>query len=97
MVIKIKMMTLNYKNVLNLNNNYQVILKVSMNSFVKNSEVQKILSKYDLFVLPTCSENFGHVIIESLSVGTPVLISNKVLWKSDKKGGFQTLTLIEEY
>jgi hypothetical protein len=25
------------------------------------------------------------------------LISNKVLWKSDKKGGFQTLTLIEEY
>jgi glycosyltransferase involved in cell wall biosynthesis len=72
-------------------------IKVSMNGYVKHGEVKKVLSKYDLFVLPTRGENFGHVIIESLSVGTPVLVSNKVFWKPDKEGGLQTLTLIEEY
>ena len=34
-----------------------------------------------LFFLPTKSENYGHTIFESLSVGTPVLISNKTPWR----------------
>lgn len=37
-----------------------------------------ILQQHDLFVLPSYDENFGNAVIESLSVGTPVLISNKV-------------------
>lgn len=32
----------------------------------------------DVFVLTSFNENFANVVIESLSVGTPVLISNKV-------------------
>ena len=45
------------------------------------SDSQTILSKYDAFVLLTKGENFGHSIFESLSVGTPVIISNKTPWK----------------
>ena len=49
-----------------------------------------------MFVLPSRGENFGHVIIESLSAGLPVMISDKVFWKSDKKGGIMKLPLKED-
>ena len=37
-----------------------------------------ILYQHDLMILPSHDENFGNVVIESLSVGTPVLISKYV-------------------
>jgi glycosyltransferase involved in cell wall biosynthesis len=37
-----------------------------------------LLHQHDLFVLPSHDENFGNTVIESLSVGTPVLISEHV-------------------
>jgi glycosyltransferase involved in cell wall biosynthesis len=42
---------------------------------------QAILAKYDAFVLLTKGENFGHSIYEALSVGTPVIITNKTPWQ----------------
>lgn len=42
--------------------------------------VEFILSSYDMLALPSKSENYGHVIIESLSVGTPVLIGSNTPW-----------------
>ncbi len=36
------------------------------------------LEKSDLFVLPSFNENFANVVIECLSTGTPVLVSDKV-------------------
>jgi glycosyltransferase involved in cell wall biosynthesis len=45
------------------------------------SDSQSILAKYHAFVLLTKGENFGHSIYESLSVGTPVIITNKTPWK----------------
>jgi glycosyltransferase involved in cell wall biosynthesis len=42
---------------------------------------QSILAKYDAFVLLTKGENFGHSIYEALSVGTPVIITNKTPWQ----------------
>ncbi|MGZ3778917.1 MAG: glycosyltransferase family 4 protein, partial [Mucilaginibacter sp.] len=36
------------------------------------------LRQHDLFVLPSYDENFGNAVIESLAMGTGVLISNNV-------------------
>lgn len=45
----------------------------------KNGEEKfEFLSQLDLFALTSHSENFAIVVIESLSVGTPVLISNQI-------------------
>ncbi|SMC43419.1 Glycosyltransferase involved in cell wall bisynthesis [Desulfocicer vacuolatum DSM 3385] len=49
---------------------------------VKREKVKNILLNNDLLFLPTFAENFGHVIAESLSVGTPVLISDNTPWKN---------------
>lgn len=38
----------------------------------------EVLKDHDLLVLPSHDENFGNVVIESLSVGTAVLVSDKV-------------------
>ena len=46
-----------------------------------------IISKSDLFFLPTLGENYGHVIIESLSSGTPVLISDQTPWRHLEESG----------
>ena len=45
---------------------------------VKNEEKFKLLAEHDLMVLTSYNENFANVVVESLSVGTPVLISNQV-------------------
>jgi glycosyltransferase involved in cell wall biosynthesis len=45
----------------------------------KNSEEKfQFFSELDLFALTSHSENFAVVVIEALSVGTPVLVSNNV-------------------
>ncbi|MGJ5595188.1 glycosyltransferase [Morganella morganii] len=49
--------------------------------------VATTIAKYDLFFLPTKGENYGHVIAESLSVGTPVLISNLTPWQNLQQHG----------
>jgi glycosyltransferase involved in cell wall biosynthesis len=38
----------------------------------------QLLYEHDVMILPSYDENFGNVVIESLSVGTPVLISKAV-------------------
>ena len=45
---------------------------------VSNEDKFEILANHDLLVLTSFNENFANVVIESLSVGTAVLISNKV-------------------
>lgn len=68
-------------------------IKVNINEEVSPSKVQQVFSKYDLFAFPTKGESFGHIILESLSAGTPVLLSDKTLWREDKLSGLQTLPL----
>ena len=41
-------------------------------------------------ILPTFNENYGHVILESLTAGCPVIISDQTHWLtlSEKKAGW---------
>lgn len=68
-------------------------IKVNIGKEIYPEKVQEVFSQHDLFVFPTRGENFGHVILESLSAGTPVLLSDQTLWQSDKLLGLQTLEL----
>ena len=52
---------------------------------INHKDVRKIISNSHLFFLPTKSENYGHTIFESLSVGTPVLISDQTPWRDLSK------------
>jgi glycosyltransferase involved in cell wall biosynthesis len=50
-------------------------------------EVVAFLSRFDLFVLPTLGENFGHVVLESLAAGTPVIVGNDTPWHRIEASG----------
>lgn len=63
-------------------------IKVEYRGYAKRENVRSILANYDLFFLPTFAENFGHSIVESLLVGTPVLISDRTPWRNLEKEGF---------
>jgi len=45
---------------------------------VTDQDKYNLIAKHDLLVLTSFNENFANVVIESLSVGTPVLISDRV-------------------
>ncbi|HKT02258.1 MAG TPA: glycosyltransferase family 4 protein [Rugosimonospora sp.] len=45
-------------------------------------QVRPTFAGYDGFVFPTRGENFGHVIIESLSAACPVICSDATPWSS---------------
>ena len=43
-----------------------------------NKNIQKLLSKYDVFIHPSNSENFGLVIFEGLSSGLYLILNKKL-------------------
>jgi glycosyltransferase involved in cell wall biosynthesis len=45
---------------------------------VSDQNKYELMAKHDLLVLTSFNENFANVVIESLSIGTPVLVSDKV-------------------
>ncbi|MDD5135443.1 MAG: glycosyltransferase family 4 protein [Phycisphaerae bacterium] len=45
-------------------------------------QVLDTMSRYDLLFFPSRGENYGHVIAEALSAGTPVLTSDKTPWRN---------------
>lgn len=47
---------------------------------VPPDRVPEIFSRYHLFLFPTRGENFGHVILEALNAGCPVLTSDQTPW-----------------
>jgi len=57
-------------------------MTVSYKGSVQYSEVATTLSRYHFLFLPTTGENFGHIIFEALSVGCPVIISDRTQWRN---------------
>lgn len=55
-------------------------IAVKYGGLVLHDEVHRTFSRYHAFLFPTFSENYGHVIAESLIVGTPVIISDQTPW-----------------
>jgi len=62
-------------------------VQVNCRGAVPPDQIREIMSGHDLFFLPTLGENFGHVIAEALSAGTPVLIADTTPWRDLKAAG----------
>lgn len=53
---------------------------------VAHAHVTDLFAAHDLLFLPTLGENHGYVVLEALSAGCPVLLSDRTPWR-----GLQTL------
>lgn len=60
---------------------------------IRPEKVTKVFSLNDVFIFPTHGENFGHVIYESLSAGTPVILSDQTPWVKDENGSVEVISL----
>lgn len=56
-------------------------ITVSYGGSVENSQVRSVIAEHDLFFVPSRGENFGHVFMEALSVGVPILVSDRTPWR----------------
>ena len=62
-----------------------------------HEEVAPTLAQYDLLLLPSRGENFGHVIFEALASGCPVAISDRTPWSHvQAEGGGWVIPLSDE-
>jgi glycosyltransferase involved in cell wall biosynthesis len=62
-------------------------LNVRYRGEVEHEKLHMLLHEYDVMLLPTLGENFGHVIIEGLAAGLPVLISDRTPWRNLEQAG----------
>jgi glycosyltransferase involved in cell wall biosynthesis len=48
---------------------------------VPHEWVADVFRTHDLFLFPTWGENYGHVVLEALAQGCPVLVSDRTHWR----------------
>ncbi len=65
-------------------------IKINYIGSLKNKDLSAKLAEYHCMILPTFNENFGHVILDSLAAGCPVILSDQTPWKnlSERKIGW---------
>ncbi len=65
-------------------------ISISVIEAVPQSKLREMFATHHFLALPTKGENFGYAILESLSAGTPVIISNQTPWQGlvEKKVGW---------
>jgi glycosyltransferase involved in cell wall biosynthesis len=56
-------------------------IQVKMRGPVSHEKVAETLAGYHFFVLPTLGENFGHIFVEALAAGCPLVISDRSPWR----------------
>ena len=62
-------------------------IKVKYRGSIAHDKVGAVMREHDLFLFPTLGENFGHVILEALCAGCPVLISDQTPWRDLEEKG----------
>jgi len=62
----------------NLAEKYQITHKITWHGRIEGNLRYDLYADADVFVLPSYNENFANVVIEALSVGTPVIVSKYV-------------------
>lgn len=62
-------------------------IRVEYRGAVPHEQVGEVMLKYHFFILPTISENFGHVFLEAMAAGCPLMISDRTPWVDLQKKG----------
>jgi glycosyltransferase involved in cell wall biosynthesis len=55
-------------------------ISVSYKGSIISQHVYQTLRMYDLLFVPSLGENFGHIFLEALEAGTPILTSDQTPW-----------------
>lgn len=71
-------------------------IRFKYTSSIEHKLVPNYLSSFDVLLLPTLGENFGNVIIESLSAGLPVIISDNTIWRTSNTLALTEINLDEK-
>lgn len=64
-------------------------VKIEAKGSIPHEKAVETLFNYHFFILPTLGENFGHVFVEALASGCPLIISDRTPWlnlQDDKIG-----------
>lgn len=62
-------------------------VRVDYRGALNHAEVDRVLREHHVLLFPTRGENFGHVIIEALLAGCPVLLSDQTPWRQLREHG----------
>jgi glycosyltransferase involved in cell wall biosynthesis len=62
-------------------------ININYRGDVEHEKLHALLHEYDVMLLPTLGENFGHSIIEALDAGLPVVISDRTPWRKLELAG----------
>lgn len=62
-------------------------IRVEYRGAIPHEMVPKVFEAHDLFFFPTHGENFGHVVLEALVAGCPVLLSDQTPWRNLEEKG----------
>ena len=62
-------------------------IRVEAKGTIPHEKVSETLLNYHFFILPTLGENFGHVFLEALAAGCPLIISDRTPWLDLEKKG----------
>ncbi len=55
-------------------------INISHKGLVRHENVARTMAGYHYFILPTLGESFGHVCLEALAAGCPLIVSDRTPW-----------------